>query len=128
MGRREALLALVDELAIAAAVVIAAAFAAKELGAISTKAAAVISIAAVAGLSLVGYLAAKAQLKKPEAGPEALVGKKGRAVEDLQPEGVVLVNGEYWRACSSSGERIPAGATVVVKKVEGLKLYVEKEA
>ena len=68
----------------------------------------------------------RAHKKKPEAGKEELVGKVGKVVEDLDPEGVVKLHGELWTAESRSGERIPVGEKVKVVKVDGLTLIVEK--
>jgi membrane protein implicated in regulation of membrane protease activity len=41
--------------------------------------------------------------KRPEVGPEALVGLKAVAVEDLAPEGIVKVGNELWRGVCVNG-------------------------
>lgn len=58
-------------------------------------------------------------------GHEGLLGLVGRAETQLDPEGWVLVGGEFWRA--RAGGRVPAGGRVVVTSVEGLTLGVRAE-
>ena len=41
--------------------------------------------------------------------------------------GAVKVNGEIWSA-RSTGSVMPPGATVVIERIEGLKLLVRKSA
>ena len=68
----------------------------------------------------------RAHRKKPEAGKEELIGEVGKVVEDLDPEGVIKLHGELWRAESLDGERIPAGTRVKVVRVDGLTLIVKR--
>ena len=68
----------------------------------------------------------KARHNKVLTGSEGMVGELGVARTSLEPEGQVLVRGEYWDAIAVSN--IPAGAQVRVKGVAGLKLQVEKTA
>jgi membrane-bound serine protease (ClpP class) len=58
-------------------------------------------------------------------GPEAIIGKFGEAVTDLNPAGEVRVGGIVWRARSISGD-IRKGESVKVKSLENLVLIVEK--
>ncbi|HYB93305.1 MAG TPA: nodulation protein NfeD [archaeon] len=58
-------------------------------------------------------------------GPEALIGKIGKAVTDLKPNGEVRVGGVIWRATSVSGD-ILRGESVKVRSQENLILMVEK--
>jgi membrane-bound serine protease (ClpP class) len=51
------------------------------------------------------------------------VGEVGVAQTALSPNGKVFVHGEIWDAVSSLP--IPAGESVVVRKVEGLQLQVD---
>ncbi|MFY9803202.1 MAG: nodulation protein NfeD [Candidatus Acidiferrales bacterium] len=65
---------------------------------------------------------------KVSTGKEELVGEVGEVREPLgstETPGSVFVHGELWRAAARSGESIPAGARVRVKKVKGLTLEVE---
>ncbi|ASJ07475.1 NfeD family protein [Thermococcus pacificus] len=89
---------------------------------------AIIVTAVLLGLFFLFGVAAvvRAHKRKPEAGKEELVGTVGKVVEDLDPEGVVKLRGELWKARSSDGSRIPVGEKVRVVKVEGLTLIVKK--
>ena len=66
----------------------------------------------------------KARHNKVLTGAEGMVGQFGIVQTPLEPEGQVLVRGEYWDAIASS--TIPAGAHVRVTGVTGLKLRVEQ--
>jgi membrane-bound serine protease (ClpP class) len=68
----------------------------------------------------------KARQNKVLTGAEGMIGELGIARTALEPEGQVLVRGEYWHAIAASS--IPAGAQVRVKAVAGLKLKVEMTA
>jgi len=68
----------------------------------------------------------KAQRKKPETGREEMIGEVGKVVEDLDPEGLVKVRGELWKAVSKTGETIKTGERVRVVELRGLTLIVEK--
>lgn len=58
-------------------------------------------------------------------GPEAIIGKIGVAMTDLQPKGEVRVEGEIWRAESVIGN-ILRGESIRVRAIKGLILEVEK--
>lgn len=68
----------------------------------------------------------KARRNKVLTGAEGMIGELGVAETALEPEGQVLVHGEYWDAVAPSN--LPAGTHVRVKGVAGLKLQVEKTA
>ena len=70
------------------------------------------------------WLAAKAQMRKHFSGTEAMIEASGQAVTEINPEGQVLYQGEYWAARSS--RPIAAGTKVRIVKVEGLTLSVEE--
>ncbi len=59
-------------------------------------------------------------------GKEALKGKRAIVIEDLQPEGKVLLEGEIWKARSIDKSRIPSGERVYVVDVEDLTLIVAR--
>lgn len=59
-------------------------------------------------------------------GKEGLVGQTAIAKTELDPDGVVFVKGERWKANVESG-RIENGEEVMVTGVEGLKLKVVKK-
>ena len=129
MGRTEAIIALVDELLVAGAVALLLVLLAWGTGVFPREAALAATVVIVAFMAAVGYKAAQAQLRAPEAGPEALVGKTAAVVEDIPPqgEGMVLLEGEYWRARSTRGP-VARGEKVRIVGVEGLTLLVEPPA
>lgn len=47
------------------------------------------------------------------------------AIDNAQAEGLVKVKGAVWSARSADDSRIPVGAAVTVKAIEGVKLIVE---
>ena len=66
-----------------------------------------------------------ARRRPPETGREEMLGQIGIVREPLDPEGLVLVHGELWKARAGDGEPVPAGAAVTVKQIdEGLVLRV----
>jgi membrane-bound serine protease (ClpP class) len=65
----------------------------------------------------------QARRNKVLTGPSGMIGEEGVTRTALEPEGQVMVRGEYWDAVASA--KIPAGARVRVKSVSGLKLNVE---
>lgn len=72
------------------------------------------------------YIAVKILRKKPVSGKEGLVGKIGKALEDVGPnKGKVFLEGEIWQAISE--EPISKGEKVIVIEQEGLVLKVKKE-
>jgi membrane-bound serine protease (ClpP class) len=68
-------------------------------------------------------LIVRAQRMKSRLGPQALVGSRARAMEALNPEGHVLVEGEIWSAVSTTP--VPAGAPLRVIGLDKYLLHVE---
>jgi membrane-bound serine protease (ClpP class) len=68
-------------------------------------------------------LAIAAKRRKVVTGEAGMIGLLGVAETDLNPEGNVLVHGELWKARTAG--RIPRGARVRVREIEGLTLVVE---
>jgi membrane-bound serine protease (ClpP class) len=60
-------------------------------------------------------------------GREELFGKTAVVREALKPDGMVFYKGENWMAKSESGN-IPVGEEVIIKKLDGLLLYVVKKS
>ncbi len=61
-------------------------------------------------------------------GADRLIGETGLVEEEINPatgEGVVVVNGEKWRAESKTGEPIMEEEAILVKSVEGTSLVVD---
>lgn len=84
-------------------------------------------IATAAFFTVIVAFAVRAQMKKPEVGREALIGRSGRTRSDLAPSGMVHVAGELWTATSKSGDTIPADTSITVVGLDGLRLEVEPE-
>jgi membrane-bound serine protease (ClpP class) len=72
---------------------------------------------------VLGYLGLKSQNAPARTGTEAMVGETGLARTPIDPEGTVLVHGEYWHAHSRAS--IAEGQRVSVRAVEGFVLEVE---
>ncbi|MGD8226901.1 MAG: nodulation protein NfeD [Desulfobacteraceae bacterium] len=75
---------------------------------------------------IVSSLAFRAYRTQPKSGKDGLVGEIGLVKEDIDPEGLIFVHGEYWRAIAE--ERIEADEKVEVEGAEGLILRVKKAA
>jgi membrane-bound serine protease (ClpP class) len=73
---------------------------------------------------IVSTLAFRAYHSKPQSGVEGLIGEVGVVQKPIDPEGLVFVHGEYWRAVSS--EKLEPGEMVAVEEVTGLILKVRK--
>jgi membrane-bound serine protease (ClpP class) len=80
----------------------------------------------VAGAAVfLAFRAAEARRRPQLAGDVGLVGEVGQVLEAVAPSGgTVFVHGERWAAVSSMP--IPLGARVVVRRVEGLTLFVDE--
>jgi len=68
-------------------------------------------------------IALKARRNKIVTGEQGLIGEIGAARTDLNPGGKVFVHGELWDAISSVP--LKAGDSVVVRRVDGLQLWVD---
>ena len=58
---------------------------------------------------------------------ERSAGKTAIVQAEINPTGMVMVEGEHWTA-RTEGDRIGAGEEVVVTRAEGLKLWMVKMA
>jgi len=68
-------------------------------------------------------VALKARRNKVVTGAQGLIGETAVAQTLLSPQGKVFVHGELWDAIASS--TLPAGQLVVVRKIDGLTLFVD---
>ena len=88
---------------------------------------AIVPVAAFMALFF-GFVVAKALAMRhlpPAQGPEAVVGREGVVLTGgLNPEGVVRVAAEEWKATSASGF-IPESTKIRVTRLDGLVLTVE---
>ena len=73
---------------------------------------------------IISRLAFKAYRTKPKSGMEGMIGLVGQVKETIDPEGLIFVRGENWRAVSD--EKIEPGERVKVEEAEGLILTVKK--
>ena len=67
----------------------------------------------------------RAHHRQASTGREELIGKSAVVKVALEPEGTVLYKGERWTAISETG-RVEPEETVIITKVDGLRLYVTK--
>jgi len=88
---------------------------------------AIVPVAAFMALFF-GFVVAKALAMRhlpPAQGPEAVIGRPGVVLAGgLDPEGVVRVAAEEWKA-TSTGDLIPEGSKIRVTRLDGLVLTVE---
>jgi membrane-bound ClpP family serine protease len=63
---------------------------------------------------------------KVAAGREDLVGRTAVVKTSLEPTGLVLVQGERWKATLEKGRAGPE-EEVIITKVDGLRLYVTQK-
>ncbi|MBV9572816.1 MAG: nodulation protein NfeD [Acidobacteriales bacterium] len=69
-------------------------------------------------------IALKARANKVVTGAQGLIGEIALTQTPLTPQGKVFIHGELWNAIASTS--VAAGETVVVRKVEGLQLQVDR--
>lgn len=82
------------------------------------------AVAMALGTFLLVRLVLQAQRRRSVTGVAGLVGARGTADTELQPEGWVLVAGERWRGVADAP--IAAGQPVQVTSVDGLRVRVRK--
>ena len=61
--------------------------------------------------------------RRTRVGHETMVGRQAQVLQDLSPTGLVLIDGERWKARASAPA--PRGSKVVITAVNGLELEVE---
>jgi membrane-bound serine protease (ClpP class) len=71
------------------------------------------------------WIALRARRGKVLTGPQAMLGAIAIAQTPLTPNGQVEIRGELWQATLRNHAAVPAGATVLVRSVDGLTLIVE---
>jgi len=69
----------------------------------------------------------RGQRRQAVTGQEGLMGKVAVVQTELDPSGIVFVEGERWKATAGSG-KIEPGEEVIVTKVDGLKLWVTRKS
>jgi len=87
---------------------------------------ALIIIIGIAIIYVVVWLTLRTYRNKVAAGREELVGRLAVVKAPLEPTGVVLVEGERWKATLDKGRAGPE-EEVIITKVDGLRLYVTRK-
>ncbi len=126
-SRLEAAIALLDEILFFTIIVIIIIYLLYNKKLISPLGAITTLLLYAAVTSYVTYKLYKIQTSNAAVGPESMIGKRGIVIEPLDPEGLIEVEGELWKAVSKKRERINTGETVRVVGNKGLTLIVERE-
>lgn len=71
------------------------------------------------------FAVVRGQIRKKTTGVEGLIGKVAVVKNKLNPNGMVLVDGELWQAVLKNGIA-EKDEEVIIKDIQGLKLIVEK--
>jgi len=79
-------------------------------------------------LGFMGYLVAKAQLRRPVSGVAALAGQTATVRHWQGTSGKVFINGELWQARSATPLTLAPGQTVVVTGRDDMTLEVEGDS
>jgi membrane-bound serine protease (ClpP class) len=85
-------------------------------------------LAVVASVTFIWYAlttVVRGRFATPTVGREELLGRRCLTVTDLAPEGVVLIDGERWRATADRGVEIHAGVPAEIVGLTGLVLEVD---
>jgi membrane-bound serine protease (ClpP class) len=77
-------------------------------------------------VGLLVWAAVRGQRRRVTTGQEGMIGQVALVKVALEPRGMVMVEGELWKAILDEGSA-SAGEEVVVKKVDNLKLYVTRK-
>ena len=86
----------------------------------------IVVMVAWAAVAVIFYrMGSRALMRQPVVGLPAMVGSKGRVVSPLEPEGIIRIGGELWRA-KSVGGKIDVGDEVIVEGHDRIKLIVAK--
>ncbi len=83
-----------------------------------------VSLAFGAITIFLGVLGMRARQARHLTGPETMVGTVGVCKTGMDPEGIIFVNGEYWKARGSG--KINVGQRVIVEGIQGLQLFVRE--
>jgi membrane-bound ClpP family serine protease len=84
----------------------------------------VVLVLALGAVAIATYRkGSQALRKKTVVGLSSMIGSKAKVVSKIDPEGMVKIKGELWKA-QSTGERIDVGEEVTVVGQKRLKLIV----
>jgi membrane-bound serine protease (ClpP class) len=85
-------------------------------------------LAVVASVTFIWYslsTVVRARFATPTVGREEMIGKRCLAVSDLDPEGIVMIDGARWTATTDRGVAVGSGAAVEIVGLTGLVLEVD---
>ncbi len=122
----EAVIALLDEIIVATFLIYIFLYFLERENMITAEHIMIITVVYAGIIGYVTYRVAQLQASRAKIGPEALIGLTGEVLEDLDPQGKVLIEGEIWTAVSARGDTIKRGEKVRVINRKGLTLYVER--
>ena len=77
-------------------------------------------------VALLVWAVVRGQRRKVTTGKEGMIGQVAEVKTALKPSGMVLVEGELWKAELDEGLAHP-GEEVIIQKVDNLKLYVTRK-
>lgn len=72
---------------------------------------------------LVGYIVYRSFRQKHSKFSSSVVGKFGRAESDLNPEGIILIDGEAWQAIAEY-ETVSIGSRILAVGFDGVRVKV----
>lgn len=86
----------------------------------------IVSVAVVTSIFFIFIIGAVVSTfrKKVTTGREGLIGQTGIVTVPLEPKGNIILDGAIWTAVTT-GRHVEKDEDVIVKKVEGLKVFVE---
>jgi membrane-bound serine protease (ClpP class) len=88
----------------------------------------VVLVLALGAVAIATYRkGSQALRKKAVVGLTSMIGSKAKVVSKIDPEGMVKIKGELWKA-QSTGERIDVGEEVTVVGQKRLKLIVRRDS
>ncbi len=122
--RGRLILAIISTLLEEAALVAVVLVGLPELGINIPVAGLIVLMLAWVALAVISYrVGSRALERKPVAGLGTMVDSKGKVVKTLDPEGLIRIHAELWRA-KSDGREIDIGQDVTVVGQDGSKLIV----
>jgi len=85
-----------------------------------------VAIFLAAFMAFLVWAVVRGQKRKVTTGKEGMIGQVAEVRTALKPRGMVMVEGELWKAELDEGQA-HAGEEVIVQKVDNLKLIVTKK-
>lgn len=87
-------------------------------------------VSAVLLIFLRPFLRKYINAKKENTNVDALIGKRAvvtEAIDNLHAQGAISVSGAVWTARSANEAQIPVDTVVVIRRIEGVKAFVEPD-